>query len=243
MYPRSRRSNNPLSSTFDLRTPRPARIFDLIFDSKEEGCFEEGKGCSSKKGRKVLRSSGPKIEKHPFFDLRTRSSKNLPSSIFDLRGRRSKKPVPSSIFGPGDRRSDGRRGGVGLHPPKNEEPASSTFSARRTKIPPSSIFSVGRMDEKPSGTFSSDPHPSPPRPSAPLSYPEVRIFKPIFHVEDRSEDRDRPSTRSSILNIEEPLIFDLRSQERVEDRTEDGRGFDFFEFPDMPCMKRVCKDK
>ena len=33
-------------------------------------------------------------------------------------------------------------------------------------------------------------------PPAPLSYPEIWVFSPIFHLEDRSEDRGRPSTYS-----------------------------------------------
>ena len=33
----------------------------------------------------------------------------------------------------------------------------------------------------------------PPPPPAPLSYPQVWIFRPIFHLGDRSEDRNRPS--------------------------------------------------
>ena len=99
--------------------------------------------------------------------------------------------------------------------PKNEEPSivvlrsrrtknrlSSNFDRwpRRTKNPPSSIFgpedrSEDRTEDGPGrGTPSSrNPPFDQPSPGS-LSSSGVSIFKPIFHPEDRSEGRDRPST-------------------------------------------------
>ena len=87
---------------------------------------------------------------------------------------------------------------------------SSIFRLRRTKNPPS--FFVGPNNEEspnlplslpeerrtPSGTSSSTPALDQWLP-APLSYPKIWMFRPIFHLEDRSEDRDRPSTRKSYV--------------------------------------------
>ena len=56
------------------------------------------------------------------------------------------------------------------------------------------------------GTFSSDP---PQRPPARLSYPAIWIFRSVFHLEDRSEDRDRPSTRSSVPKTMTQGFLDL----------------------------------
>ena len=139
---RSRRSNNSLSSIFDVRFRRsknppifdcrPRRIHRSNIGRKNGGFFEDGG---------VLRIWG-------FFDLRVRRTKNPPSSIFS--SRRPKNPSH-------------------LPPSRSEE---------RTKNPP--------------GISSSDPLLW--QPPAPLSYPEIWIFRPIFHLEDRSEDRDRPFT-------------------------------------------------
>ena len=155
---------------------------------------------------------GAEDRRPPIFDLRSRRPKNFP--IFNLRSWELKiEDTSSSIFGPknGSNGSDGRRRGGGTSSkmggffedggffdfpaPKNEEPpAFSTFSARSTKNPfhlPSS-----RPEEWTKNPFPGTVLllPTPPRPPAPLSYPEVWILRPIFHLGDRSEDRDRPST-------------------------------------------------
>ena len=118
--------------------------------------------------------------------------------IYDLRARRM------------DRKSDGRRGGGGATSSKMGRDlrrwgGSSIFRVRRTKNPPSSIFGSGRtkkrpmfhllgqQDEKPRHLLLPAPH-FDQRPPAPLSYPGIWMFSPVFHFEDRSEDRDRPST-------------------------------------------------
>ena len=61
---------------------------------------------------------------------------------------------------------------------KNEEPPSSTLPAGKTKNP--HLFFFRRPSDICSTVFS--------------SFPGVWIFSPIFHLEDRSENRDRPST-------------------------------------------------
>ena len=87
------------------------------------------------------------------YDLRNRSSNNLPrSSIFDLRPRRSYNPLPSTIFGPDewveDRAEDGTGGVRLLRRWKGVLRilgGSSIFLVRRTKnFPPSTIFGTQR---------------------------------------------------------------------------------------------------
>ena len=141
------------------------------------------------------------------------------TSIFNLRSSESKIEAKiedyalSSIFGPEYRRTHvsklrfsrlnieetpifdlrpriiDRRSG--LLPPKNEEPSSSNFSAEERRT--SSIFHLlGRKDGRsttPLVLLLSPPSRSPAR----LSYAKVWIFRPIFHLEDRCEDRVRPS--------------------------------------------------
>ena len=76
-----------------------------------------------------------------------------------------------------------------------KNPLFSSFSARRTKNSPSSTFSAGRMEDEPPWYFFSRP----PQAPAALSYSEVWIFRPIFHLEDRSEDPDRSATPFSLI--------------------------------------------
>ena len=70
---------------------------------------------------------------------------------------------------------------------------------RRTKTPslPSSTISARRTKNLLSS--SSEPLPSDQPSPGPLSSSVVWIFRPIFHLEDRSEDRSRPSTPLALL--------------------------------------------
>ena len=77
---------------------------------------------------------------------------------------------------------------------QTKNPLFSTFSVRRTKnLLLSFIFSAGRPKNPPPSSFS-DPPGFDERPLAPLSYPEIKIVRPMFDLEDRFENRDRPST-------------------------------------------------
>ena len=146
----------------------------------------------------VLRSSKLKNEGPSIFNLRSSTSKiEQPHSIFDLRLRRM------------GRRSGGRRGGS-VRLLRRWEVFSgwvgfSIFRIRRKKNP---HLLPSRLEER------RTPHLPPPRPEervAPwyfffepllfeqwpptsLSYPKIWIFGPFFQFEDRSKDRDRPST-------------------------------------------------
>ena len=66
---------------------------------------------------------------------------------------------------------------------------SSIFGAGRTKNPPSPTFSA-RISKNPRLLLPTPLFDQWSRP--PLCYPEIWIFSPIFQLEDRSEDRDRP---------------------------------------------------
>ena len=67
---------------------------------------------------------------------------------------------------------------------KNDEPRSSTFSTEKNEEPPT--FFASRFLPRPTlSKFS--------------LVPEVLIFRPIFYFENRSEDRDRPSTPWCVL--------------------------------------------
>ena len=89
------------------------------------------------------------------------------------------------------------RGVIRSPAPKNEEPLALISDLRIPKNEKPFIHMVGRGKESPT-LFASLLTPyqmstSPPSP------PEVSIFSPIFHLEDRSEDRDRPSAHFSWL--------------------------------------------
>ena len=114
-----------------------------------------------------------------------------------------------SIFGTEDRRipifrfSTPKNGSTigrknrkgGLHSSSEERRTpSSTFSARRRK---NSRIPVGRIYEERSLVLLLPT----PRVLALLSSTEVSIFRPIFHLEDRSEDRDRVSILTLSLYI------------------------------------------
>ena len=185
---------------------------------EDRGFLEDGESSSKMEG-----FGEPQIfEELPIFDLpaaqiedlRSRKTKKPPSSIFDLRPRRSKNPpIFDFRLRRMGRRSDGRPGGgwcdffedVGgalrrwggffnLAAPKKKEPhhlSPSWLEERRT---PSIFHLRGRKNEQPSLVS------LPPLDQwlpAPLSYPGIWIFRPIFHFEDLSEDRGRPSTRLS----------------------------------------------
>ena len=174
-----------MGSFFDLRTLR----------TKKEGGILRRRGNFSKKG--VLRSKGDSSNNSPFFlhsskpkieepYLRSSNQKiERPSLIFDLRSRRSKNHAIFDLrprrMG---RRSDGRRRGGGQN-----------FFFRRAK---NAYLLLSRHEE---GIISYLP-PSRPkewtknslvlilssflsRAPALLSYSEVWILRPIFHLEDR----------------------------------------------------------
>ena len=65
---------------------------------------------------------------------------------------------------------------------KRRTPPSSTFSAEIMKNPLFVVLSTPLCDQSSQGF---------------LGFSEISIFSSIFHFQDRSEDRDRPSTRPS----------------------------------------------
>ena len=128
--PRSpRRSSTQYSA---LKFEDGGKFFDFLTrrmekeegdSSKKGGILRRRRGSSKKRGILRRRGSSSKIggsskkgggkffvlrvrrsKTSPIFDLRTRRSKNPPSSIFDLRSRRPK-TLPSSIFRGEDRRT------------------------------------------------------------------------------------------------------------------------------------------
>ena len=94
---------------------------------------------------------------------------------------------------------------------------------------------------------------------------EVLVFSSIFHLEDRSEDRDRPSTRRwggtlflkiSFFGSSEGFLrlpgFEARTthslrfskpEERITSHFSAGGTKHIFFFPDMACMRRVYRDR
>ena len=132
------------------------------------------------------------------------------SSIGDSEQRKSRK---SSIFGseerlPGDSSfleverstnfslrtpSFSRKLFFDLSPPKNEEPPIFHLIGSKNEEPPSSTFSARRTKKLP--TFFFFQPPSDQTSSDSLKSSEAWIFSPIFHLEDQSQDGDRPSTR------------------------------------------------
>ena len=154
--------------------------------------------------RGVIRSSrseGRRIS--PIFDLRPRKSKN-PLPIFDL--------LPRIM----DRRSDRRRQGVrrlrkwedgsskmrelvDLPVPKNKEAPIFHLLGLKNENPYLPIFRPEKLIT-PSRFSSFDIFPlhqwSPPL----LSYPEIWMFSPISHLEDRPDVRNRPSIRYRVVH-------------------------------------------
>ena len=166
-------------------------------NKERRGFFEEERDM-------VLRRRGGYSENFSsFFVIRSRRSKNPP--IFDLRVRISKKlDLQFSIFGAEDRRTSIFDLRLRKQSRRSDEKDASLGFFRRTKNTPI-IHLIGTKNEEPSIFFS--------RPkewttnllvlllsifpflwaSAFIKYPEIWIFRPIFHLKDRSEDRGWPS--------------------------------------------------
>ena len=161
-------------------------------------------------------SNGP-----PIFDLRLRKTKNLPSSIFEDEERTSphfnsrssaskiEEPLPSSIFDLGDRSEDRTEDGGAtsskmgkgffehrwvLRSSGSEERRAPQLRSSEPKKRRTSNLPPSRPDGRRTLFFFRLAPASDLCLAGSLRFPEVLIFCPIFHLEDRSEDRDRPST-------------------------------------------------
>ena len=206
-----RRSNILFWRTSRLRGNLSFEEIPCIF---EEPCYLR---TTSSKKASLSSLCGFEHREISMFDLRSGITKNSLSPTSDLRSRRSKNPHLRSSE-PKNRskieRKTGERerergdfferGGRTLW-----RWSSSIFLVRRTKNP-SSIFRVGRTkNPSPSSTLStrrtniisymsiSSSELLDQWPPASLSYAEVLIFSPMFHLEDRF-DRARPSTYSCL---------------------------------------------
>ena len=156
----------------------------------------------------VLRSRRSKNPSFSIFEAEGRRTPHLESSIFESKDRR---PLASSIFEAEewveDRTGEGggllRRWGGGsskiggffhLLGPKNEEPPHLPLSRaeeRRTSL----HVQPSRPEER-TKNLSVISSSSLPAATGSFSYPEMWIFRLIFYIEGRSDDRDRPSTYS-----------------------------------------------
>ena len=157
--------------------------------SRGRTIFEEGEDSSKKRrsssNNPLLSSFFRAEDRRPhIFDLRAEDQRTLylQSSIVDFRSRRSKNSHLRSS-GPKNGSKIGRKKGV--EPPifhllgtKNEElsPIFYLFGRKNRRRTPWYFFFRTLFSRAP----------------APLSYAEVWIFRLIFHLKDRSEDRDRP---------------------------------------------------
>ena len=141
------------------------------------------------------------------------AEERISSCIFDLRSRRSKNlfSLQSSIFGAKIEQILHLRSSLSMNESKigRKKEGESSFFVKRRILPSSTSRHEERrtpfvyfFDQEltknplvlllPTACF---------RAPAPFSYSEVWIFRSMFHLEDRSEDRNRPSTRSFTLKI------------------------------------------